>query len=297
MYYSINNVYVWCIIIFCISVLLYILLKFYKKTQFKSKQFYDFLYKKSQIKNTDKIIKNPIMIKNTESIVPLDVYQTWHTKNIPFYMKKCIENMKKLNPEFTFHLYDNDDCAEFIKNNFDKSDGILDAFNNLIPGAYKADLWRYCVLYKKGGIYLDIKYECKNGFKLIQLADKERYVLERDGGNFWKEGQFGIYNAFIISKPSNYVLWKCIKQIVENVKNKNYSVNSLYPTGPGLLGEIYFNNVLNDVYDFDLFYVHPEKIIYKNIVILQGYPEYRSEQQTTQSVDYHKQWATKKIYK
>ena len=54
---------------------------------------------------------------------------------------------------------------DFIKNNYPVD--VLEAFNKLIPGAYKADLWRYCVLYKLGGIYLDIKYSCVNNFKLI----------------------------------------------------------------------------------------------------------------------------------
>ena len=204
--------------------------------------------------------------------------------------------MKADNPEFTFHLYDNSDCIEFINNNFEKKYGISEAFNSLIPGAYKADLWRYCVLYKLGGIYLDVKYQCVNGFKLNQIADKEHLVLERIGSNFWKSGQFGIYNALMVCMPGNDVLWECILQIVKNVINKEYSKNSLYPTGPGLLGEKYFSHMFNSPYDFELFYVHPEKIIYKNTIILQGYSEYRAEQAVVQRVNYHTQWANRQIY-
>jgi hypothetical protein len=75
-------------------------------------------------------------------------------------MRESVELLKSQNPEFTHYLFDDADCREFIAANFDYS--VLDAFDRLIPGAYKADLWRYCVLYVRGGIYLDIKYHCVN---------------------------------------------------------------------------------------------------------------------------------------
>ena len=34
---------------------------------------------------------------------------------------------------------------------------VLNAYDSLIPGAYKADLFRYLVLYREGGVYLDCK--------------------------------------------------------------------------------------------------------------------------------------------
>jgi hypothetical protein len=67
-------------------------------------------------------------------------------------MFQSVNNIKKKNPRFKYYLFDDNDCREFIKNNY--SDKILNAFNSLIPGAYKADLWRYCILYKYGGIYI-----------------------------------------------------------------------------------------------------------------------------------------------
>jgi len=77
--------------------------------------------------------------------VPLKIFQTWYTKKLPKDMEKAVNNIKKTNPEFEHYLFDDEDCHTFIKNNYSKD--ILDAFEKLIPGAYKADLWRYCVLY------------------------------------------------------------------------------------------------------------------------------------------------------
>jgi mannosyltransferase OCH1-like enzyme len=93
-------------------------------------------------------------INNIKPLIPLKVYSHWHTKDLPPIMKQKREKLIRDNPEFEFELYDNDDCRKFIEANFDKD--VLYAFDSLIPGAYKADLWRYCIIYKYGGIYLDI---------------------------------------------------------------------------------------------------------------------------------------------
>ena len=58
--------------------------------------------------------------------------------------ESCSRNVKKTNPIFEHHLFDDNDCREFIKNNFPEV--VLQAYDGLIPGAYKADLWRYCIL-------------------------------------------------------------------------------------------------------------------------------------------------------
>ena len=59
-------------------------------------------------------------------------------------MRNNYEHLCKRNPELEFKLYDESQCRNFIKNNFDKD--VLDAYNKLSPYSYKSDLWRYCVL-------------------------------------------------------------------------------------------------------------------------------------------------------
>jgi mannosyltransferase OCH1-like enzyme len=135
---------------------------------------------------------------NYTSIIPLKVYTHWHSKQLLPKMSENYTKLKNENPELEFFLFDENDSREFIKNNFNSE--VLNAYNKLLPCAYKADLWRYCVLYINGGIYLDIKYGCTNGFKLIELTDKEyfvRYISEKN-----------IYNALIVSLPKNEILLK-----------------------------------------------------------------------------------------
>lgn len=249
------------------------------------------------IKNYKYSEENYPLSKNINSIIPLNLFQTWHTKELPSEMQTCVGNLKLQNPEFNHYLYDDDDCRDFLKNNY--SIEIVNAFDKIIPGAYKSDLWRLCVLNKYGGIYLDIKYLCNNNFKLVELTDNEHYCFSQAWVDF-EHNHHGIYNAILISKPDNEFLQKSISKIVENVNDEYYGFNSLYPTGPGLLGLLYpakKDSILNDK-KFDLFFYDNSKIIYKNYCILTIYPEYRKEQKHNELLPHYSVlWRMKKIYR
>ena len=209
------------------------------------------------------------------SVIPLTIYQTWYTKDLPPKMHENVELLKKQNPEFEHFLYDDNDCRKFIKENFDKD--VLNAYDSLIPGAYKADLWRLCILYIKGGIYMDIKLNCVNGFKLLELTEDEHFVLDRISCFTTPKP---IYNALIVCNKENPLLLLGIKKIVDNVKKKYYGPNALYPTGPGMLSEVLLSNNLNINIDL-LHYEDTKYLIYKNrFVISVAYPEYTQERKT-----------------
>ena len=234
----------------------------------------------------------PFIIKNTyNSVIPLNIFQTWHTKKLPIKMFENIYKMRKIHQGFNYYLFDDNECREFIKTNFDSD--VLYAFDKLIPGAYKADLWRYCVLYKQGGIYLDIKFKCVNGFNLIALTEKEHFVNDLN--------QKGIYNALISCKPGNEILLKCINKIVENAKNNNYGESMLHPTGPMLM-DSFFDKKLKDNIEIKLETAeinksHQHLINYNDKFILAIYDNYREEQKFAQKNDHYSiLWNNKKIY-
>ena len=248
-------------------------------------------------KNPKKIIirPNPIfkLKNNYDSIIPLNIYQTWHTKHLPQKMNENLEYNKAFNPKFNFIIYDDNDCREFIKNNF--SNDVLMAFDKLKPGAYKADLGRYCILYINGGIYMDIKFRCVNGFKFISLTEKEHFptdVLIREYPN---EPNKGVYNGVMSSLPKNEKLLKTINQIVENVKNSYYGNSPLDPTGPILFGKFFdYEEKKNSITKRYVGKQGNGVSIGKNI-ILDEYPEYRVEQNKT-TIHYNEYWRKKNIY-
>jgi len=225
-------------------------------------------------------------------VIPPYIFQTWHSKTLPPLMYKATCKLRKLNPRFNYFLYDDNDCREFIKNNYNSD--VLNAFDTLIPGAYKADLWRYCILYKYGGIYLDIKYVPTNGFKLINLLEKEHFCLDADCNR-------NIYNAILVCKSGNEILLNAINKIVEKVNNKSYEGGCLDVTGPGLLAQVCPETKRTEMIDLKHgFYVNMNNryITYNGYHILNSYNGYIAESSAFQCVDHYSVlWEKRKIYK
>ena len=226
------------------------------------------------------------------SIIPLNLYTCWHTKDLPPLMKNNYEKLIHDNPEFNICLYDEAECRDFITTHFFID--VLNAYNALIPCSYKSDLWRFCVLYINGGIYLDIKYQCANNFKFIALTEKEYFVRDMAEGD--------TYTALIVTLPKNEILLKCINQIVENVNNRFYGNSSLEPTGPGLLGSYFTQDTINT---FEMYHakslitnkLNEYYIVYNNSIILRFFYGYKDEQSKYQKFAHYSQlWGEKKIY-
>jgi len=230
----------------------------------------------------------PLIFKIPKPIIPLHIYQVWHDlKNIPSSVKDSIQQIKEQNPDFQHHLYDEPMCRIFIKDNFPKK--VLHAYDSIVPHAYKADLWRYCILYKKGGIYLDSKYYGVEGFKFIQLTGKE-YFCKGVSNTF-----FSIYNAILICKPKNPILAKAIQKVVEQVETRYYG-SVPWCIGP-LMMRSFFTDRSFDTLDLTLDYVNKVKryICYRGHRILKYNESYQKEK-AQRSEHWTKYWEKRKLY-
>jgi len=219
--------------------------------------------------------------------IPHKIFQTWHTKNLPNLLYENMNALKTMHPDFEYSLFDDDDCRMFILQYFGMV--VLEAYDKLIPQAYKADLWRYCVLYIHGGFYIDIKWKLYGDFRLDKLTDKEHFVLDNICSNIR-----GVYNGLMITRPKNYLLLQAIHQIVENVSQSFYGLNTLQPTGPQLLCRFINNQNAN----IDLLNQGSKICNNKEECILITDNSYREEQnQNGKNKHYATLWDEKNIYR
>jgi mannosyltransferase OCH1-like enzyme len=180
---------------------------------------------------------------NQECPIPKKIFQTWEVKEneMTEEMQKIVNTWKQFNPNYKYHFYDKNDRELFIKNNFSKQ--IYEAYCRIIPGAYKADLWRYCVLYKYGGIYVDIDTICMNSIDKFLFYQLEFVGLVDFNSNIL-EGNHNLANGFIASIPNSKILENCINIIVYQVENNIIPHSRLNFSGPGVLGRalnVYLN--------------------------------------------------------
>lgn len=168
-------------------------------------------------------------------MIQKNIFQTFFTKDIPSQVQKIIAALKKQNPEYEYHFYDDLDIENFIKQEYGKD--VQRAYNALQIGAAKADLWRYLVLYRYGGVYIDIDSCINKPLKdFIKETDKAILTRESHPGMFVQWGLF-----FCKQHP---LLKKVIQQVVHNILfavNKKIVINdyiSLYKmTGPKVFSD------------------------------------------------------------
>jgi mannosyltransferase OCH1-like enzyme len=165
--------------------------------------------------------------------IPKIIHQTWEYKynELNEDMKVYVDSWKTHNNNYEHNLYDKNDRISFIKDNFD--DNVLNSYNKLKPGAFKCDLWRYCILYIYGGYYVDLDTLCLDSLDKLPCAN---FLCSIDIS--WNEkGTYQLANGFIGSNKGNPILKMCIDYIVEIVMSDK--IEMIYPidiAGPGCLG-------------------------------------------------------------
>ena len=181
-----------------------------------------------------------ILLKD-EIIIPKKIFQTWEHSNIEPEFQKIIDKWKKYNPDYKYIFHNAEQRLQFIKENFEEN--VVNAYNKIIPGAYKCDLWRYCVLYIHGGFYADIDTLCKG--KLDSLISRNiNFIVPIDLNINPSEGKHNLACGFIGSIPKSPILLDAINRIVFNVENNIIPTSKLDFSGPGLLGRA-VNKFLN----------------------------------------------------
>jgi inositol phosphorylceramide mannosyltransferase catalytic subunit len=106
-------------------------------------------------------------------MIPKTIYQVFNTLDLPEILAKNVEKIKALNPSWTHRLFTNDESRDFIADLYDgKHVDIYDKINPLY-GAVKSDWFRHLVIYKMGGVYLDIKGTFNKPLDSFILPDDE----------------------------------------------------------------------------------------------------------------------------
>ena len=140
----------------------------------------------------------------------LYVFQTYNDKSL--IPQKVYNNIKEYAPNYIHKIYNDNECKKFILKEYGEK--YFNVFNSLKKGAHKADLWRYCILYKYGGVYLDIKTKLIKNIDKIFIDKTKMYIVESNNG-------YTIHNGIIYSPPKNKLFLYLIEHILKNITNVN----------------------------------------------------------------------------
>ena len=190
--------------------------------------------------------------------IPKIIIQTTPNKEIKNILHyNSILSFIELNPEYEYRIFDNYECRKFIKENFEED--VVNAYDILLAGSFKADLFRYCYLYIHGGCYFDCKQILRKPLRNLIEPDEELILCNDMNG--------GYFNAVMMaSKKNEYIL-----KVIELCKNKILNFNNYFNiheshfnhiskilglTGPHLLSDALHHYVNNQNCNINLKFHH-----------------------------------------
>lgn len=127
--------------------------------------------------------------------IPKRIIQTHKSLDLPLLERAAVANVKLLNPDFEYLFFDDRQVEEFIDNEFPEYRSVFDAFPVRIQ---KYDFFRYLVVYRLGGFYLDtdvllatnlselLTDECVFPFEALTI---NTYLREMQGMD-WEVGNY-----------------------------------------------------------------------------------------------------------
>lgn len=169
-----------------------------------------------------------------KSRIPQTIYQTYKSRSLQKGMYTAAQSWIKKNADYQYFFFDDEAQRAFIETHFDSK--VLSAYDQLDVGAFKADLWRYCVLFVNGGVYADIDTVCMVSLKKLIRPD-DSFIAPFAG-----IVPGGIFNAFICSSPGHPFLEASINLSTEMIIKGNHD-HPLAITGPLCMGRA-INSVL-----------------------------------------------------
>lgn len=158
-------------------------------------------------------LSTPMRVSSPANI-PKVIHQTYKHKDIPPVVR---ERWMSLNPEYTYRLYDDDDCYKMIHTYYGPT--YADFFKNHIKdGPIKSDFWRVCMLYQFGGIYADIDILPKVPIREFLDPTSTLYTCITDK----RIDRDNLNPHFIATIPKNPLIRKCIEVYMNEKRHKPY---------------------------------------------------------------------------
>ena len=179
-------------------------------------------------------------ITNTLNNTNFNIYRSSKSRIVNKKMyDNCYHRWIELNNNISMIWFDDYDMDEYMKKQ-DKE--VYLAYQRLLSGAFKCDLFRLCILYENGGIYVD-----DQTIPYVSIDEMLEGCINKNNSHYFASSiQLNgcIHNGFICCSPKHPFLKKCIELIIVNVKRKRYTMSPLTITGSLCLSKA-INNVLD----------------------------------------------------
>jgi inositol phosphorylceramide mannosyltransferase catalytic subunit len=146
--------------------------------------------------------------------IPRLIHQVYVTESgastLPPPLRKNVEYLKNGNPGWRHTLYDNSAVEQFILTVYGPS--VWKAYEKINPeyGPARADLFRYLLVYKLGGVYLDIKSTFDRPLDQAIAGDEMFIISQWRNAAGEKHKNFGLYKELAHIAGGEFQQWHVI---------------------------------------------------------------------------------------
>lgn len=170
------------------------------------------------------IVTPPAYHRDPSRLIPRIVHQTWFEKlSVDKYpnLSRLVESFRRSGWEYKF--YSDEDAQNFLSTHFPAE--VREAYDALRPGAFKADLFRYCVLLIYGGVYADVDILLESTLD-YSVADDVGFMVPVDEPGSPVDKRMCLWNGLIAAAPAHPFLLQVIETVVNQVRNRFTAVDT-----------------------------------------------------------------------
>ena len=89
--------------------------------------------------------------------IPRLIHQTWKDERVPQRWQAFQASWRRHHPRWSYRLWTDEDCRELVARHAPWFLTIYDAYREPIM---RVDAFRYLVMQRLGGVYVDLDFEC-----------------------------------------------------------------------------------------------------------------------------------------
>lgn len=143
--------------------------------------------------------------------IPKILHQTWKTHDVPPKYRKWVNSWREKNPDFVYKHYDDAECRVLVASSYPE---FLELYDSLPTGVEKADLFRYLVIHKFGGVYADLDTSCEKPITDV-LTGGHRIILGKESN----QQEFQCLQWFFAAAPQHPAFIEIANEIKKRVND------------------------------------------------------------------------------
>jgi Glycosyltransferase sugar-binding region containing DXD motif len=165
----------------------------------------------------------------TQKRIPRIIHQTWleelTAETYPHLHR--LQNSWKAQTllGWEYRFYTDETMRDYIIEHYSSSSHqnlFLDAYDALIPGAFRADLFRLLVLFKHGGVYADIDVQLDVNQLDYLIPHNLGYFVPRDVAiDRWPDSNFCLWNGLQGAAPGHPIVAQAIQDLLNHILNRH----------------------------------------------------------------------------